>query len=958
MAAPRPQRLTRSTASGGGANGLDDNFCGRSLRNRTVSFPPPVPPVPPSVPTPPVPVFAPPAPAPPPPGEDEASQASRTTQAAAAGPPLPAPPPTRCRPESGVAPAATGPGPAAGAGGGAAGGRDGSCWTPGTRKRTPSSKDTELSPSSAAVVAVAAAAAVPPPVPKRAKRCSRSETIEPASGDRKKEALPITPGVCSGGKNAGTTENSIQDCANDDDDDDEGSGGGNKCEAQDNLLVRLDNGGLDAVEKASATPVASADNAETTNGCDSDAQSAFLVTGELVSELSELANGGASICAEPTPHLAPPCAASPPVGLCVEEAHTAGTSATTAHQPHSVKAPAPDHVGAVTEGCPSSPDRQQQPCKAPGVTVVASPATTAAPPVAPKTPLRTSPRKGKGRHAGQAAAAADSVTGAPPGPTEMPQKAEGVSEATCAMVAQAEACGKVSKVQPAPEVEEPEEEQEEEEEDPDVYYFESDHVALKHNKDYQRLLQTIVVLEAQRAQAIRDVDSMTAQQRAALADPITFVQQIQNKEPLGLPTPQRVVQLPPLAWDHYTSGVAAFPMEEASGKRHCTRRLKLSFDKGYPIRPASPLDVSKRKASIEGPREAEGEAQGVPKLFPPLAEAASSSAALPPNSNNNNSGGSSGSNNVNNICSNNSNSGSNSGSECSLGGDGLTPGSSHMGLVVRGRLCEGQKPETFNQLWTVEEQKRLEELLVQHPPEEVEARRWQKIATALGNRTPKQVASRVQKYFIKLAKAGLPVPGRTPNLFMYTKKQQGPSRRHHPLNRHLLRPSTFMSSHHPPVYMEEEEDEEGDEGCMHGLVGGRMGATVDDDSSDEEGIPPALRLTPEYQELVQLKRLRRQRLEAMQAQSAYVQHHGYRCDACGAEPIQGVRWRCSECPSDRTVDFCDSCADCLYETDSHKAAHRLEPVYRAECGLLDRDYCMAESGSYNYLDPNYYPANR
>ncbi|XP_032814518.1 ZZ-type zinc finger-containing protein 3 isoform X2 [Petromyzon marinus] len=957
MAAPRPQRLTRSTASGGGANGLDDNFCGRSLRNRTVSFPPPVPPVPPSVPTPPVPVFAPPAPAPPPPGEDEASQASRTTQAAAAGPPLPAPPPTRCRPESGVAPAATGPGPAAGAGGGAAGGRDGSCWTPGTRKRTPSSKDTELSPSSAAVVAVAAAAAVPPPVPKRAKRCSRSETIEPASGDRKKEALPITPGVCSGGKNAGTTENSIQDCANDDDDDDEGSGGGNKCEAQDNLLVRLDNGGLDAVEKASATPVASADNAETTNGCDSDAQSAFLVTGELVSELSELANGGASICAEPTPHLAPPCAASPPVGLCVEEAHTAGTSATTAHQPHSVKAPAPDHVGAVTEGCPSSPDRQQQPCKAPGVTVVASPATTAAPPVAPKTPLRTSPRKGKGRHAGQAAAAADSVTGAPPGPTEMPQKAEGVSEATCAMVAQAEACGKVSKVQPAPEVEEPEEEQEEEEEDPDVYYFESDHVALKHNKDYQRLLQTIVVLEAQRAQAIRDVDSMTAQQRAALADPITFVQQIQNKEPLGLPTPQRVVQLPPLAWDHYTSGVAAFPMEEASGKRHCTRRLKLSFDKGYPIRPASPLDVSKRKASIEGPREAEGEAQGVPKLFPPLAEAASSSAALPPNSNNNNSGGSSGSNNVNNICSNNSNSGSNSGSECSLGGDGLTPGSSHMGLVVRGRLCEGQKPETFNQLWTVEEQKRLEELLVQHPPEEVEARRWQKIATALGNRTPKQVASRVQKYFIKLAKAGLPVPGRTPNLFMYTKKQ-GPSRRHHPLNRHLLRPSTFMSSHHPPVYMEEEEDEEGDEGCMHGLVGGRMGATVDDDSSDEEGIPPALRLTPEYQELVQLKRLRRQRLEAMQAQSAYVQHHGYRCDACGAEPIQGVRWRCSECPSDRTVDFCDSCADCLYETDSHKAAHRLEPVYRAECGLLDRDYCMAESGSYNYLDPNYYPANR
>ena len=34
---------------------------------------------------------------------------------------------------------------------------------------------------------------------------------------------------------------------------------------------------------------------------------------------------------------------------------------------------------------------------------------------------------------------------------------------------------------------------------------------------------------------------------------------------------------------------------------------------------------------------------------------------------------------------------------------------------------------------------RLEELLIQFPPEEVEAKRWQKIAAALGNRTPIQV---------------------------------------------------------------------------------------------------------------------------------------------------------------------------------------------------------------------------
>jgi hypothetical protein len=38
----------------------------------------------------------------------------------------------------------------------------------------------------------------------------------------------------------------------------------------------------------------------------------------------------------------------------------------------------------------------------------------------------------------------------------------------------------------------------------------------------------------------------------------------------------------------------------------------------------------------------------------------------------------------------------------------------------------------FLKLWTAEEQRRLEELLVEYPSEAVETRRWQKIATALG----------------------------------------------------------------------------------------------------------------------------------------------------------------------------------------------------------------------------------
>ena len=84
--------------------------------------------------------------------------------------------------------------------------------------------------------------------------------------------------------------------------------------------------------------------------------------------------------------------------------------------------------------------------------------------------------------------------------------------------------------------------------------------------------------------------------------------------------------------------------------------------------------------------------------------------------------------------------------------------------LVRGRLFDGKtKPKTFNQPWTTDEQKRLEELLHEYPSEDIEMERWKKIAASLGNRTAIQVQSRVQKYFLKLHKAGLPIPGKLGN---------------------------------------------------------------------------------------------------------------------------------------------------------------------------------------------------
>ena len=60
-------------------------------------------------------------------------------------------------------------------------------------------------------------------------------------------------------------------------------------------------------------------------------------------------------------------------------------------------------------------------------------------------------------------------------------------------------------------------------------------------------------------------------------------------------------------------------------------------------------------------------------------------------------------------------------------------------VVVRGRVKSDSKPETFNQMCTSEEKRRLEGMLVEFPPERVEARRYRKIAEKLGTKTLQQV---------------------------------------------------------------------------------------------------------------------------------------------------------------------------------------------------------------------------
>jgi hypothetical protein len=105
-------------------------------------------------------------------------------------------------------------------------------------------------------------------------------------------------------------------------------------------------------------------------------------------------------------------------------------------------------------------------------------------------------------------------------------------------------------------------------------------------------------------------------------------------------------------------------------------------------------------------------------------------------------------------------------------GDSPTTSNSRAGSFLKSsRDEENSSSVNYNKSWNVDEQRRLEELLIEFPPEDNEAARFRKIANKLGTRTPLQVQSHCQKYFIKLAKAGLPIPGRMPNLKTYVTKK-------------------------------------------------------------------------------------------------------------------------------------------------------------------------------------------
>ncbi|XP_015182795.1 PREDICTED: ZZ-type zinc finger-containing protein 3 [Polistes dominula] len=259
-------------------------------------------------------------------------------------------------------------------------------------------------------------------------------------------------------------------------------------------------------------------------------------------------------------------------------------------------------------------------------------------------------------------------------------------------------------------------------------------------------------------------------------------------------------------------------------------------------------------------------------------------------------------------------------------------------ILVRGRAFDESKPETFNQLWTIEEQRRLEELLIEYPPEEVEMRRWTKIANALGNRTPKQVSSRVQKYFIKLLRAGLPIPGRGPKMKLDVKK--GLNHRHQRHNFMLFKRSTFFP-HNDLSFITNDDSKE---------------HPITEEPEDDIGNI----CTNDNSELRQIELIKQVKAEKEHESYSVYKHVGYKCMVCREEPLKGTRWHCLQCQTG--VNLCGDCAVAQIgaENPTHDPSHRLIPVKPPQYSQsYDVDYSPLNfnntSYNYNYLDPNFLP---
>ena len=204
------------------------------------------------------------------------------------------------------------------------------------------------------------------------------------------------------------------------------------------------------------------------------------------------------------------------------------------------------------------------------------------------------------------------------------------------------------------------------------FYFESDALALRNNTDYSCLLKTLILLESQRIQASKDLDTLYELKDKSLSNPIEFIECLKDNDRFALnslvekiPQRQKVYLIPEIDFDKYYESIDLEDLEII--KKHKEIRA-------HSLRQTSKLTYPAEKQN------------SLSEKF----------------------------------------------------------------LQIKEKNEFKEEKGNHNKPWTVEEQRHLEELLLEFPPEENEAQRCRKIANKLGTRTALQVQSHCQKYFIKL----------------------------------------------------------------------------------------------------------------------------------------------------------------------------------------------------------------
>ncbi|KAI9029105.1 hypothetical protein CLU79DRAFT_737583 [Phycomyces nitens] len=272
------------------------------------------------------------------------------------------------------------------------------------------------------------------------------------------------------------------------------------------------------------------------------------------------------------------------------------------------------------------------------------------------------------------------------------------------------------------------------------------------------------------------------------------------------------------------------------------------------------------------------------------------------------------------------------------------------------------KLPTHNQPWSDEEQHRLEELLEIYPDEPVQAQRFNKISSALGTRTARQVASRVQKYFIKLAKLGLPVPGRItiPPSCLPKTSRGSISGRGRGMGR-VMKPKRQNSSSKPRSVVRPALRTSGS-GYNSMVSGGITTTRISGAHYVTAQAPPTVFMSDDDDDDTTVKNmmLKVTNPNILSGDSSIKDdnageavHEGYACDNCGIEPIVGVLYKCTVCDISEEIDLCGRCMSIgTFSNDHHTPDHPFEAI-RTPNALpyyADNDYASPEYlGEYSYL---------